>query len=365
MTINEDLNPYPLSDGDIVPGWISTSFSKEAAIQIRNTLRTMGIKKQTIAESTFLGKDTIEGALRTNQYDPKPLRNENFKILLKFLVNHGVIKLPEGQTPETLLEMSIEPYTLSKKDIVFKKNNVSLLGADPKEIQRFITQNGLNQKITSERCGLKYTYIVQIFSERSFCSKKKFKECLTALIENNFIQLPKGQTLETLLENPTEPSTPSRVDIKSRKRQPLKAYTLSDADIVFDREQISLSKAAAETIQSYIKKRQLRETLVQQLYVENSLPKNSLPSILDKVPLYGQTLEIILTVLLKNGVITLPEGETLENLLSTDQEPLHTPTEATLDISQNCAAVGGGGDSSTHSPLTTLHSAHIANNKGR
>ena len=337
--------PYPLSEGDIVPGWRSTSFSRECAEEIRNTLRTMGIKKQTIAESTFLGKDTIEGALRTNQYDPKPLRNENFKILLKFLVNHGVIKLPEGQTPETLLEMSIEPYTLSKKDIAFKNKYVSLLGADPEKIQRFITQNGLNLTIISERCGLKYIDIVQFFSERStFFSKTKFQECLTALIENNFIKLKKGQTLETLLEKPTEPSTPSKESIKSGERQSLKTYLLSDRGIVFDGEQISLSKAAAETIRSCIENRKLRKPLVKRLYVENSLPKNSLPLILDQVPVYGQTLEIILMTLMEHNVIQLPKGQDLGQLLYPEAESSYTTTDTVVSIGQNCAAVGGGGD---------------------
>jgi hypothetical protein len=177
MTINEDLNPYTLSDGDIVPGWRSTSFSREAAIRIKNTIKNMGMILSDIAIfNSTLKEDVVGRALNKRGTKSLSLLNPTFMILLRSLEKNGVIRLPEGQTPETLLEMSIEPYTLSKKHIAFKNKNVSLLGADPKEIQRFITQNGLNQKIISERCGLKYTDIVQFFSERSaFFSKTKFR----------------------------------------------------------------------------------------------------------------------------------------------------------------------------------------------
>ncbi len=47
------------------------------------------------------------------------------------------------------------------------------------------------------------------------------------------------------------------------------------------------------------------------------------------------TFERILTAFLDNGVITLPEGETLEDLLSTDQEPPHPLTEGDIGFKEN------------------------------
>jgi hypothetical protein len=78
-----------------------------------------------------------------------------------------------------------------------------------------------------------------------------------------------------------------------------------------------------------------------------------------------QTFTRILMVLMEHGVIQLKDPN-LGQLLYPEAASSYTPTPETLNTAQNCAAVvGGGGDSSTHSPLTTLHSAHIANNKGR
>jgi hypothetical protein len=125
-------------------------------------------------------------------------------------------------------------------------------------------------------------------------------------------------------------------------------YPLSREELNFDGLKISLSREASEGIKQCITC--CNELSYQIIATQCGLSKGSIHNTLTPKPLKQPkswpkaTFERILTVLLKNGVITLPEGETLENLLSTDQEPPHTPTSETLIITESCAAVGGGGE---------------------
>jgi hypothetical protein len=149
----------------------------------------------------------------------------------------------------------------------------------------------------------------------------------------------------------------------------LNPYPLSDGDIVFDGEKVSFSKAAGQEIQSRIKKKKgLNPTSIARKYNVNVLGSNISPKRITNALLgknfQKQTLANIIMALMEHGVIQLKDPN-LGQLLYPEAASSYTPTPETLNTAQNCAAVGGGGDSSTHSPLTTLHSAHIANNKGR
>jgi hypothetical protein len=123
-------------------------------------------------------------------------------------------------------------------------------------------------------------------------------------------------------------------------------YPLSREKLKFDGLKISLSREASEGIKQCIKC--CNALNYQIIATQCGLSKTSIHNTLTPKPLKQPKswpkaiFERILTAFLDNGVITLPEGETLENLLSTDQEPPHNLTEATVDITQNCVAVGGG-----------------------
>jgi hypothetical protein len=123
-------------------------------------------------------------------------------------------------------------------------------------------------------------------------------------------------------------------------------YPLSREELNFDGLKISLSSEASKWIKQCITC--CNALNYQIIATQCGLSKTSIHNTLTPKPLKQptfwpkETFERILKVLLKNGVITLPEGETLENLLSTDQEPPHNLTEATVDTAQNCVAVGGG-----------------------
>jgi hypothetical protein len=356
------IEPYPLSEKDIVPRWRSTSFSGEAAIQIKNTLKNMGMTLNDIAIFNFmLTEDMVGRAL--SKRDTKSLLNPTFMILLRSLEKKGVIRLPEGQTPETLLEMSIEPYTLSKKDIiVFDGNKASFSEDAAARIVDKLEEMGVTQtKIEGDaELSKGSAWLILKTQPPKPILKERFNDFLNALITNGVIKLPEGQTLETLLEKPTEPSTPSRVDIKSGKRQPLetstpskksiksgerqslKTYPLSKGDIVFTRKKVSFSEEAGRAIQSRITQKQ---ELTQEIIGQScNLSQPSISHALLGNNLQKQALANIIIALMEHGVIQLPEDQHLGQLLFPEAESSCTPpTEATLGIAQNCVAVVGGG----------------------
>lgn len=70
--------------------------------------------------------------------------------------------------------------------------------------------------------------------------------------------------------------------------------------------------------------------------------------------------------LMEHGVIQLPRGQDLGQLLDPKSASSYTPTSETLNTAQSCTDVaGGGGDSSTHSALTILRPEHIDHSGGR
>ena len=110
-------------------------------------------------------------------------------------------------------------------------------------------------------------------------------------------------------------------------------YPLSREKLNFDGVEISLSHEASQKIKEYIQYNELSQGSITTQY---SLPCRCINFTLNRLKSWPKaTFERILTAFLENGVITLPEGETLENLLSTDQEPPHTLTKDDIDFKEN------------------------------
>ena len=339
------IEPYLISKKDIVPGWRSTSFSGKAAIQIKNTLKNMGITLNDIAIFNFmLTEDMVVRAL--SKRDTKFLRNPTFMILLRSLEKKGVIRLPEDQTLETLLEMSIEPYTLSKKDIiVFDGNKASFSEDAAARIVDKLEEMGVTKTKIELDAELSKGSAWVILKEKPLnpIRKERFNNFLNALITNGVIKLPEGQTLETLLEKPTEPSTPSRVAIKSGNRQPpegqtpetllemsIEPYPLSENGIiVFDGNKASFSEDAAARIVDKLEEMGVTKTKIE---LDAELSKGSAWVILKEKPLNPirkERFNNFLNALITNGVIKLPEGQTLETLLEKPTEP-STPSRVAI-----------------------------------
>ena len=156
--------------------------------------------------------------------------------------------------------------------------------------------------------------------------KATFERILTAFLDNGVITLPEGETLENLLSTDQEPPHP-----------------LTEGDIGFKENKVFLLKQGFEGIINVFAKSGLsKQTIVQNLRIGQSTFYQALKG--EEVT--QEALKKILQGLIEEGVIApLPEGQTLEQLLypKSKTESSCTPTEATLDIAQNCVAVGGGG----------------------
>jgi transcriptional regulator with XRE-family HTH domain len=313
--------PYLLSEGDIVPGWRLTSFSKEAARKIRNTLENMGIILSHIAISNpMLTRDVVGSAL--HKRDNKPLLNPKFMSLLGYLENKGVITIPEGQIPETLLEMSIEPiepYRLSDGDIVPGWRLTSFSKEAARKIRNTLENMGIilshiaisNPMQTRDVVGMALHK-----RDNKPLLNKTFMILLRSLENKGVIQLPKGQTPETLLEMSIEP------------------YPLSKDDIVFNRNNnVSLLRADPTKILRFLTQNGLSHRIISERCDIKSTDIYKIFS--ERGFCSRERFKACLRAFLENGVITLPEGETLENLLSTDQEPPHTLTKDDIDFKEN------------------------------
>jgi len=119
----------------------------------------------------------------------------------------------------------------------------------------------------------------------------------------------------------------------SKTSSKISPYPLSREKLNFDGVEISLSHEASQKIKEYIQYNELSQGSITTQY---SLPYRCINFTLNRLKSWPKaTFEQILTAFLENGVITLPEGETLENLLSTDQEPPHTLTKDDIDFKEN------------------------------
>jgi hypothetical protein len=111
-------------------------------------------------------------------------------------------------------------------------------------------------------------------------------------------------------------------------------YPLSRETLNFDGLKISLSREASRGIQKYITC--CNELSQRSIATQCGLSHTCIYNTLIRLKSWPKaTFERILTAFLENGVIKLPEGETLENLLSTDQEPSHTLTKDDIDFKEN------------------------------
>lgn len=111
-------------------------------------------------------------------------------------------------------------------------------------------------------------------------------------------------------------------------------YPLSREQLKFDGLKISLSREASRGIQKFIKS--CNELSQQSIATQCGLSHTCIHDTLMRLKSWPKaTFEQILTAFLDNRVITLPEGKTLENLLSTDQEPPHTLTKDDIDFKEN------------------------------
>jgi hypothetical protein len=103
----------------------------------------------------------------------------------------------------------LNPYTFSKKDIVFKGKKVSLSKTAAETIQDYIEQNQLEQTIIDELYNrnnlLTHSLLLTL---RTTYYKQTFANIIMALMEHEVIQLPKDQHLGQLLypESKTESS---------------------------------------------------------------------------------------------------------------------------------------------------------------
>lgn len=110
-------------------------------------------------------------------------------------------------------------------------------------------------------------------------------------------------------------------------------YPLLREKLNFDGSKISLSREASRTIQQCIKDLGLSPEIIGK---ECDVTHTSIHDTLVRCKLWRkEPFQKILKAFLDQGVIILPEGETLENLLSTDQEPPHTLTKDDIDFKEN------------------------------
>ena len=110
-------------------------------------------------------------------------------------------------------------------------------------------------------------------------------------------------------------------------------YPLLREKLNFQGNKISLSREASRTIQQCIKDLGLSPEIIGE---QCNLTHTSIHDTLARCKLWRkEPFQKILKAFLDQGVITLPEGETLDNLLSTDQEPPHTLTKGDIDFKEN------------------------------
>ena len=150
----------------------------------------------------------------------------------------------------------------------------------------------------------------------------------------------------------------------SKTSSKISPYPLSREELNFDGSKISLSGEASQEIQKRIKDLGLSQRSIGK---QCNLAHTTIHYTLTKCRQWRRELfQNILKAFLDQGVIILPEGQTLGQLLDPESEPSYTRTDTVVSTGANCAAVGGGGgDSSTHSALTTLPPATINHNNGR
>jgi hypothetical protein len=121
----------------------------------------------------------------------------------------------------------------------------------------------------------------------------------------------------------------------SKTSSTISPYPLSRETLHFDGLKISLSREASKGIQKFITSND-NELSQQSIATQCDLSHTCIHDTLKRLKFWPKkTFERILTAFLDNGVITLPEGKTLENLLSTDQEPPHTLTKDDIDFKEN------------------------------
>jgi hypothetical protein len=343
--LEKPIEPYLLSDGDIILCSGNTaSFSEDAAARIVDKLEEMGVTQTRIDNDAKLSSGSARLILKKKPL--KPIRKEGFYDFLHALITNGVIKLPEGQTPETLLTVIIEPYLLSDGDIILCGGNTASFSEDAAaRIVDKLKEMGVTQTQIERDAELisGSAWLILKKKPRQPILKERFDKFLNALITHGVIKLPEGQ-----------------------ERQPLSPYPLSDRDIVFKGQKVSLSKTALRKIQGYIAQNQLEQTIIDELYTTNNLLTHSLLLTL-RTTYYKQTFAKILVALMEHEVIQLPEDQHLGQLLDPKSASSCTPTSKTLNTAQNCAALGGGGREipALTTLLTTLPPAHIDHDGGR
>jgi predicted XRE-type DNA-binding protein len=231
---------------------------------------------------------------------------------------------------------TISPYPLSRETLNFDGLKISLSREASKRIQKFITSNELSQRSIATQCGLSHTCIHDTLMRLKSWPKSTFERILTAFLENGVITLPEGETLENLLSTDQEPP-----------------HTLTEGDIGFKENKVFLSKRGFGGIKNVIVNRGLsKQTIVQNLHIGQSTFYQALRG--EKVT--QEALKKILQGLIAEGVIApLPEGQTLEQLLYPESktESSCTPTSETLNITESCAAVAGGGRGGGEIPALT------------
>ena len=117
-------------------------------------------------------------------------------------------------------------------------------------------------------------------------------------------------------------------------------YLLLKGQLNSDGIKISLSREASEEIQKRMKDLRLSQRSIGE---QCNLAHTTICSTLKSRLLCKERFQDILEVFLEKGVIILPEGQTLEQLLYPEAESSYTTTDTVVSIGQNCAAVGGGG----------------------
>jgi len=224
----------------------------------------------------------------------------------------------------------ISPYPLSREELNFDGLKISLSSEASEGIKQCITCcNELSYQIIATQCGLSKGSIHNTLTPKPLKQPKSwpkatFERILTAFLDNGVITLPEGQTPETLLTVIIEP------------------YPLSENGIILcGGNTASFSEDAAARIVDKLEEMGVTQTQIER---DAELISGSAWLILKKKPLKSilkERFNRFLNALIANGVIKLPESQTLEQLLYPEAESSYTPTPETLNTAQNCAAVGG------------------------